>query len=64
LKIRTNRQLFSLDNQTEQLSLNDLDPVDVFKKKCESFGSPPDEMEELLATFNELENWMNEEKDE
>ncbi len=64
LKIRTNRQLFSLDNQTEQLSLNDLDPIDVFKKKCESFGSPPDEMEELLATFNELENWMSEEKDE
>jgi exonuclease SbcD len=62
LKIRTNRQLFSLDNQTEQLNLDDLDPVDVFKKKCASFGSPPDEMKELLATFNELENWMREEE--
>ncbi len=64
LKIRTNRQLFSLDNQTEQLSLDDLEPIDVFKKKCTSFGSPPDEMEELIATFNELENWMAEKKDE
>ena len=61
LKIRTNRQFFSLDHQTEQLNLDDLDPVDVFKKKCESFGSPPDEMDEMLATFNELKNWMEEE---
>ena len=64
LKIRTNRQFYSLDNQTEQLNLDDLDPIDVFKKKCESFGSPPDEMDEMLATFNELQNWMAEEKDE
>jgi len=60
LKIRTNRQFYTLDNQTEQLNLDDLEPVDVFKKKCESYGSPPDEMEEMLSTFNELQNWMTE----
>lgn len=62
LKIRTNRQFFSLDNQTEQLDLDDLDPLDVFRKKCLSYGSPPDEMDELVATFNELQNWMVEEE--
>ena len=60
LKIRTNRQFYSLDYQSEELNLDDLDPVDVFKKKCESFGSPPDELEEMLATFTELQNWMTE----
>jgi len=64
LKISTNRQFYNLESQTEQLNLDDHDHVDVFKKKCESFGSPPDEMKELLATFHELENWMEEERDE
>ncbi len=62
LKIRTNRQLYSLDSQSDELNLDDLDPVDVFKKKCESYGSPPDEMEEMLATFAELRNWMAEQE--
>jgi DNA repair protein SbcD/Mre11 len=60
LKIRTNRQHFALETQTEQVNLDELQPLDVFQKKCESFGSPPDEMKELLDTFRELQNWMEE----
>ncbi len=63
LKIRTNRQLFSLDNQTDLIDLDEMKPLDVFRKKCESYGSLPDEMDELIATFNELQNWMEEEKE-
>ncbi len=60
LKIRTNRQHFSLEVQTEVLNLDDLKPIDVFQKKCASYGSPPNEMKELVDTFLELQNWMNE----
>ena len=64
LKIRTNRKHFALEAQTEVINLDDLDPIDVFKKKCESYGSPPEEMEELVASFNELQNWMQAQEDE
>jgi exonuclease SbcD len=41
--------------------LDDLDIEEVFRRKCESEGelSPP-EMESLLLTFRELQNWMSE----
>jgi len=38
--------------------------LEVFTKKCESFGSPPDELEELQHTFKELQNWMKEKEEE
>ncbi len=60
LKIRTNRRHFALDKQTTEVDLDELNPIEVFQKKCESYGSPPDEIEELLDTFKELQNWMNE----
>ncbi|MFT7606910.1 MAG: exonuclease SbcD [Saprospiraceae bacterium] len=63
LKIRTNRQHFALDTQTKQLNLDELKPIEVFQKKCESFGSPPEEMKELLDTFRELENWIDEKEE-
>lgn len=58
LKIRMNRQRHALDEQVEQLDLSILeDNLEIFKKKCESFGHPPEEMEELIRTYQELENW-------
>lgn len=58
LKIRMNRQRHALDAQIEQLDLSILDDnLEIFKKKCESFGHPPEEMEELVRTYQELENW-------
>ncbi len=63
MKIRTNRKHFSLDMQTPELNLDDLNPEEVFRKKCESYGSPPEEMDDLMSTFKALQNWM-EEQDE
>ncbi|MFN7116144.1 MAG: exonuclease SbcCD subunit D C-terminal domain-containing protein [Saprospiraceae bacterium] len=60
LKIKLLRDHYSLDNQIEEVDLSSLEITEVFRKKCESYGSPPEEMEELLATFTELQEWMNE----
>ncbi len=60
LKIRMKNQHFSLDMQVGQEDLEDLRPVDVFRKKCESAGRAPTDVEELVGTFRELEAWMRE----
>lgn len=61
LKIRLQRDHFSLDAQVEEIDLTSLEIMDVFQRKCESYGSPPEELPELLATFAELQTWMLEE---
>jgi exonuclease SbcD len=62
LKIRTNRQHQSLALQTEMEDLEEMNPLEVFRKKCESAGNPPDEMEELEMTFRELTESMSNEQ--
>ncbi len=63
LRTRLKSSHFSLDSQVAGLELEDLSPLDVFQKKCESAGRPPAEMEDLVATFQELEIWMNEKEE-
>lgn len=58
LKIRVRQAHRPLDIQSEILDLDDLLPLDVFKKKCASTGNLPDEIETLTATFKELQNNM------
>ncbi|GJM32001.1 MAG: nuclease SbcCD subunit D [Saprospiraceae bacterium] len=61
LKIRINRSYQALELANEpQADLDDLDVLDVFRKKCESFGSPPEAMAELQQSFLELKDWMEE----
>lgn len=65
LKVRLKRNYQPIAIQYEDSpDLSDLDALEVFTKKCESFGSPPDELEELLNTFKELQNWMKEKEEE
>ncbi len=63
--LRTRLQLDR--KQTEDLfelkELGDLSPIDVFTKKCESAGIAPENMDELLQTFKELEVWRKEQLD-
>ena len=56
LKIRIERMGALLHSQTaETVDLSDLEDVEsVFRKKCLSFGSAPEQMEDLLRTFREL----------
>jgi exonuclease SbcD len=63
LRTRLKSSHFSLDSQVPGLELEDLSTLDVFQKKCESAGRPPAEMAELVATFQELELWMNEKEE-
>lgn len=58
MKIRLQHKYQSLDNQLEMADLNTLDVLEVFQKKCESYGAPPDEMEALTATFLELQEGL------
>jgi DNA repair protein SbcD/Mre11 len=60
LKLKVKNQHQPLDMQVENEDLEDLRPIDVFRKKLESAGRPPAQAEELIQTFRELESWMNE----
>lgn len=66
VKIRLHRSGYrALDDQSDNgMELQDMTELEVFQKKCESFGSPPEELEELIATFLELRTWMNESTEE
>ncbi len=59
MKIRLHHNHHALDGQIEATDLSTLEVTDVFQKKCASYGAPPEDMEELLATFLELKEWMN-----
>lgn len=48
------------DNEQYQLELEDVESIDVFRKKCGSMGTLPDQMEELETSFQALLNWMEE----
>ncbi len=60
VKIRLLRDHRSLDAQTQEEDLNDLAALDVFRKKCNSYGSSPEEEEALVHTFRELQAWLAE----
>ena len=62
LKIRIKRRDYPFpDARVEpEEDLQNLGAMDVFKKKCESYGVPAEEREELERTFLELQEWMKE----
>ena len=61
LKIRTRKQHQALEDLTKVLNLDDLSPIEVFEKKCDSEGAmEAAEKEALLHTFKELEEWISE----
>ncbi len=64
LKIRTNLQTTLDTLKTEKESLDDLTELEVFRKKCEVSGKLPDDMDELEATFRELQTWLIEKQEE
>lgn len=47
----------------EELSLEDLEVSDVFKKRCEQFLIPEAEAGELMQTFLELRQWMQDKQE-
>lgn len=59
LKVRLNVPHASLDEQVVSQMLDELEPLEVFRKKCEGAGSPPENMDELIAAFRELEEAVN-----
>ncbi|MCP3928567.1 MAG: exonuclease subunit SbcD [Bacteroidetes bacterium] len=62
LKIRIEREGQEMLNEEDVKELDDLNEEEVFIQKCMGFGSPPDEMLELISTFKELQSWMKEEE--
>lgn len=61
LRIRLNGKTHAPEGAvTEAVELGELEPVEVFRKKCESVGSSPEDIEELIGTFRELEEWLRE----
>jgi exonuclease SbcD len=57
LKIKVRNQYLSLSAQELSPELDDLEVIDVFKMKCKSYGADPEEMDTLVATFIELQDW-------
>lgn len=64
LKIRIKHQYASLSKLSITPELDELEASEVFKMKCESYGATPDEMDELMHTFEELKDWVNEREKE
>lgn len=66
VKIRIERNHYQgLGEQAAvEVDLQDMDTLEVFRKKCESYGSPPEEIKELEGVFLELQEWMQEKKEE
>jgi exonuclease SbcD len=64
LKIRVVHDYLSISEQEESPELNELETLEVFQMKCKSYGAPPDEMEELVSTFLELQSWLAEKEEE
>ncbi|MFK7904260.1 MAG: exonuclease SbcCD subunit D C-terminal domain-containing protein [Chitinophagales bacterium] len=52
-----------LDEEMGNVSLDDLKPMEVFLKRCDSRNVGGKQQKELVNTFNELLEWMEEEKD-
>ncbi len=65
LKVKLKRNYQPLDLQyLDTPDLSELDTLEVFRRKCESYGSPPEEMEGLIQSFRELQDWMKEKAEE
>lgn len=62
LKIRVQHQYASLSEQMKMTDLDTLEVVEVFRKKCESFGTSAEDADELEKTFHELMNWFEEQE--
>ena len=59
LRVKIRRNQKGLDAGLEEtVELDDLDELDVFKKKCETYGVPEEEMKGYVDTFLELKDWM------
>ena len=53
----------ALDEEMGNVSLDDLKPMEVFLKRCDSRNVGEKQQKELVNTFNELLEWMEEERD-
>jgi len=63
LKIKVHHQYQSIDSQEPTRDLDELETEEVFKMKCKSYGTAPDDLDELMSTFQELRDWMAEKED-
>lgn len=60
LRVKLSNSHIPLNQQVVNVELAELDTEEVFRKKCESAGRPPEDIEQLVFTFRELEQWMEE----
>jgi exonuclease SbcD len=64
LRVKIQRNQMSIEaGMEENVELDDLDELDVFKKKCDRFGIPEAELLGYIDTFLELKDWMEERED-
>lgn len=59
LKIRVMAGYHGIQRQGIQEELRSLEPIEVFRRRLEVAGHPPDSIEAFEATFLELMDWMN-----
>lgn len=60
LRVKIQRTQSAIEAGIEaNVELDDLDEVDVFRKKCESFGIPDEEVQPYVDSFLELKEWMH-----
>ncbi|MBR9920875.1 MAG: exonuclease subunit SbcD [Bacteroidetes bacterium] len=62
LKIRLVHPRKESQKEPVILDLDDLSPLEVFQRRCESGGEQPEDLDELILTFKNLEDWIREEE--
>jgi len=65
LSIKLKRAVNFWDTEEEEAEnnhLSDLDPAEVFQKKCEAVTEDPDKLKIYKSSFSELLSWMNEQE--
>lgn len=60
LKLRILRKTEVQESMTSLVQLEEIEVLEVFRKKCLEFGTAPENMEELEMTFMELQDWAAE----
>lgn len=67
LSIKLKRAVNFWDTEEEEAEnnhLSDLDPIEVFQKKCEVVTEDPEKIQTYKSSFSELLNWMQEQSEE
>ncbi len=64
LKVNYTHSYLAIDGLESDLELDHLEPIDIFKKRCEAAGFDSKQTQKSIKDFKELMDWMRDLKNE